>query len=110
MEIEDKLEQLLIECTVNPEFSGQAVYELVTHFERNNLSQYCLIIIKQVLAQKEYEGQGSEVIPFLLDFLAESDYLKAIEERDSDSAIQLAILLFKMLYVLELDELKQIEL
>ena len=110
MQIEDKLEQLLIECTVNPEFSGQTVYELVYHFEHNNLNQYCLIIIKQVLAQKEYSGQDSEVVPFLLDFLAESDYLKSIEERDSDSGIQLAILLFKMLYVLELEEIRKIEL
>jgi hypothetical protein len=45
-----------------------------------------------------------------LDFLAESDYLNAVEERDSDSAIQLAILLFKMLYVLEFEEMKEIEL
>ena len=110
MDIEDKLEQLLIECQVNPEFSGQAVYELIYHFEHNNLNQYCLIIIKQVLAQKEYSGEKSEVIPFLLDFLAESDYLKSIAERDSDSAIQLAILLFKILYVLDLEEIKQIEL
>ena len=108
--IEDKLEQLLIECEVNPEFSGQDVYELVTHFERNNLNQYCLLIIKQVLAQKEYKGQESEVIPFLLDFLAESDYLKSIEERDSDSAIQLSILLFKLLIVLNYEQLKEIEL
>ena len=35
MDIEDKLEQLLIECQVNPEFSGQAVYELIYHFEHN---------------------------------------------------------------------------
>ena len=110
MDIEDKLEQLLIECEVNPEFSGQAVYELIHHFEYNNLSQYCLVIIKQVLAQKEYEGKKNEIIPFLLDFLAESDYLKSIAERDSDSAIQLAILLFKILYVLDLEEIKQIEL
>ena len=110
MEIEDKLEQLLIECEVNPDFTAYDVHYLIQHFKERDYNQYSLIIIKQVLKQRKFDVPDVDITAYLLGWLGDSDFLSNVQETDSDSAIQLAILLFKLIMVLELEELREIEL
>ena len=110
MEIEDKLEQLLIECEVNPTFTPMDIHLLVTHFQRRDYNQYSLVLVDNVLKVKDYGVPKSEVVPLLLGWLGDSEYLSNIEETDEDSAIQLSILLFRFLYIIDIEDIMEISL